>query len=301
MKIGTTSVTTLGAVALLAAGWLWATRPTMPHADAPSPMAAAVAAPPRAAMPPDLLAPATPAERSSLRSPAQFARWLADDSSLRGVQLDGAWDVDAHGVLHPTLALRRRFDQLLTLAGEAKVDEISAFIGEQVRTQYGAAAAQAVLDAWQRYVTLQRHPFTDRIDPANPGSLQAALAERQRVRREILGFDLATAFFAADEAQAQARLTAPPGSTPTDVRTMQIDRSTLDAAALARVQQADAAWADWQRRLADAKQRIAALQAAPELSALQRSEAIERLIAQQFDASEAVRARALLHLSPAVH
>jgi lipase chaperone LimK len=96
-------------------------------------------------------------------------------------------------------------------------------------------------------------------------------------------------------------LTAPPGSTPTDVRTMQIDRSTLDAAALARVQQADAAWADWQRRLADAKQRIAALQAAPELSALQRSEAIERLIAQQFDASEAVRARALLHLSPAVH
>jgi lipase chaperone LimK len=297
MKLRASAVTMLGVLTVLAVAWTFA------HLrSAPVPVAASHDAPiPKAllAAPPDLLAPAAPSERANLRTPAQFAQWLHSASSLRGTQLDGAWDVDNQGTLHPTIALRRRFDQLLTLAGEAKVDEITAFIEHEVTGQHGAAAARAVLDAWQRYVALQRHVFSDRIDPADRGSMQRAFAERQRVRRDILGFDLANAFFGDEEARAEAQLTAPPGSPPaTDVRTAQIDRSALDPAALARLQQADAAWADWQRRLADAKQRIAALQSAPELSDLQKREAVDRLIAQQFDTHEAVRVRALLHLPP---
>jgi lipase chaperone LimK len=296
MKLRSTSVMVLGLLTVSAAGWLWmharaAVAPALvaPH-EAPIPKALL-------ATPPDLLAPAAPAERAQLRTPAQFSQWLHAQSSLRGTQLDGAWDVDGHGALHPTVALRRRFDQLLTLAGEAKVDEITAFIEQQVTEEHGAAAARAVLDAWQRYVALQRHVFTERIDPADRSSLQRALAERQRVRRDVLGFDLATAFFADEEARAEAQLMAPPGSPPpTDVHTAVIDRATLDPAALARLQQADAAWADWQRRLADAKQRIQTLQSAPELSDVQKREAVDRLIAQQFDTHEAVRVRALLHL-----
>jgi lipase chaperone LimK len=59
-----------------------------------------------------------------------------------------------------------------------------------------------------------------------------------------------------------------------------------------------AEWQAWERRLADARAELARLQAAPELSATQRHAAAERLVAERFQGSEAVRARALLSLAP---
>ena len=61
---------------------------------------------------------------------------------------------------------------------------------------------------------------------------------------------------------------------------------------MTRLQREDAAWADWEHRLAGAR---AELSAAKDLSEAQRREAIDRLLAR-FDASEAVRVKALLHL-----
>lgn len=299
MKISATAWMSLAVGLLTLAAWWWAVvrvspPPTGALAVAPSPAQRAQPVP----SPVTLLAPATPLERTSLRSPQQFARWLADDSSLRGVVLDGGWDIDASGHLHATLALRRRFDQLLTLAGEAKVDEITGYIEQQVRDAHGAAAVGEVLDTWQRYLALQRHVYTSQPDPKDRNSLQAALAERQLVRRTVLGPVLAAAFFGEEEAVAQAQWMG--GQPAAPVQSMQIDRASLDPAALVRVQQADAEWADWQRRLEAARADVARLQAAPELSDLQRREAIDRLIAERFNASEAVRARALLHV-PAPH
>lgn len=229
--------------------------------------------------------------------PSGFARWLDEQSSLRGTALDGSWDVDGQGRFRPTLALRRRFDQLLTLAGEARIEEITAFIEHDVRELAGAYAAAAVLDAWQRYLALQGYAWRNGVRLGDRESLAAALAERQQVRRRILGVALAQAFFAEDEAQLQAMLQGRE-ATP-DVLTTRIDRRQLGPEALARLQAEEAAWSLWQRRFEAVRREIESLQAAPELSPPQRAQAVERLLAQRFDPQEAVRVRALLHLPPA--
>jgi len=276
---------------LLAAGWAWMPRP-QPEAAAPAATLSAPAAQRAAAPAPRSTVPTHP------RDAANFARWMSEESSLRGIELDGSWDVDGQGRLEPTLALRRRFDQLLTLAGEATLDEIGAFIERDVLELVGAEGAAAVLDAWRRYVELQRHAFRTPVQGFDRQALAAALAERQQVRRRILGPALAQAFYAEDEAQLQALLQSP-AAPATEPHATQIDRSRLDAAALARLQAEEAAWADWQRRFEAARREIESLQAAPELSPPQRDEAIARLIGQRFDAREAVRVRALLQLPPA--
>jgi lipase chaperone LimK len=279
-------------VLALAAGWRFGMVPAAPQAQgavAAAPVATAAARPALRHPVPD--AAATPGD------PARFARWLNEQSSLRGTDLDGSWDVDGQGRFQPTLALRRRFDQLLTLAGETPVEQITTFIEHDVRELAGGYAAGAVLDAWQRYLELQRHAWRSAAQPGDRSSLAAALAERQQGRLRILGPELAHAFFAEDEAQLQALIQ---GTAPTpEAQTTRIERAQLGPEALSRLQSEEAAWADWQRRFDTARREIQALQAAPELSAPQRLQAIERLIAQRFDAQEAVRVRALLHLPPA--
>jgi len=282
----------LACVLALAAGWRFGAPPAAVLSDAARAPARLHAEPQR----PAVLHP-VPDAAVTPRDPARFARWLNEQSSLRGTDLDGSWGVDGQGRFQPTLALRRRFDQLLTLAGETPVEQITAFVEHDVRELAGGYAAGAVLDAWQRYLELQRHAWRSTAQPGDRASMAAALAERQQVRRRILGPELAQAFFADDEAQLQALIqgTAP----PPEAQTTRIERTQLGPEALARLQAEEAAWADWQRRFDAARSEIQALQAAPQFSAPQRAQAIERVIAQRFDVREAVRVRALLHLPPA--
>jgi lipase chaperone LimK len=272
---------------VLAWGWRGAIAPASAVAEPGLPMPAAGR--------PAMRQPVPSAEPTPV-DPARFGRWLDERSSLRGTELDGSWDVDGQGRFLPTLALRRRFDQLLTLVGETPVERITAFVEHDVRELAGGYAAGAVLDAWQRYLELQRHAWRTQARPGDRQALAAALAERQQVRLRILGPELAQAFFADDAAQLQALMRGEPVAP--EGPTTQIDTARLDALALARLQAEDAAWAAWQRRLEAARREVQALQAAPELSALQRTQAIERLLAQRFDAQEALRVRALLHLPP---
>ena len=279
----------LAVVAALCGVW-WMSRAT--------PAAAVVAAAPVTEAGSTTAAPGMPSAQPAkaaaavARDPAAFGVWMAQHSSLRGTQLDGAWDIDARGQLDPTLALRRRFDQLLTLRGEADVAELGAYIAHEVREQAGNIAAQQVVALWQKYLTLQQHSFTTHADARDRQTWAAALAERQQARRRILGPEVAAAFYADDEAQLQALMQGRTEATPNTG----IDRKSLSADALERLRQEEAAWADWERRLAEARRDIAALQAAPELSDLQRRQSIARLLAQRFDASEAMRVRALLQL-----
>lgn len=279
--------------ALAVGAWMWtgsdepkAVQPEQSRQDA----AAAVSLPGRPTAAPTL-APAGP------HDPAAFERWMSEQSSLRGVVLDGAWDIDADGRLQATVALRRRFDQLLTLVGEASVEEISAYIEHDVREMAGANAVPPVMALWRRYLELQHHAFATNADMRDRATWAAALAERQQVRRRLLGDAVAAAFFADDEAQLQAALaTSPP---PAGVAYSPIDRTTLSPQAAERLRQEEVAWADWELRMAEAQREYTALQARTELSAPQRAEAMERLIVKRFDSSEAVRVRALLRLPPA--
>lgn len=224
-----------------------------------------------------------------------FEHWLAEESSLRGVSLDGAWDLDVEGRLHPTLALRRRFDQLLSLVGEASVGEITAFITHDVQSFAGAPAAQQVVDLWRRYVELQQQPYRTAADMHDRNTWAPALAERRQARQRWLGDEVATAFFAEDDALLQALLAA--SSTSSSETFSSIDRAALSPAAAEHLRKEEAAWADWERRLAQARREHGALQDHAELSALQRDQAMQQYMAHRFDAGERRRVRALLQMA----
>lgn len=262
---------------------------TAPAASLHAPQAGAAAAPPRAA---------------AASSPGQFTQWLAERSSLRGAAPDGSWgEFDAQGRLKPALALRRRFDQLLTLQGEATLEQIAAFAEHDASTALGPAGAQQVMQVWRRYLELMRYEFRTRVDLRDRNSWAAALAERQPVRRNLLGAEWAAAFYAEEEAQLQAAAREP-AVPPADAAAPAANAAGIDVAALppeARQRLADeqAAWADWEKRLALARDEWARLQSAPELSAPQRAAAIEQWMLPRFDAGEQRRVRALLQLPAA--
>jgi lipase chaperone LimK len=276
--------------ALILAAWLWSgiDDPDPSRAQALAPAAAQPQAPVHPAL--ASLSAAAPSA-SAPRSPEDFEHWLEEKSSLRGVSLDGAWDIDSEGRLKPTMALRRRFDQLLTLVGEATLDEIAAYVDHDVTALAGPAAAQQVLDVWRRYVELQKHAFNLQVDMRDRNTWAPAQAERQDVRRRLLGEPVARAFYAEEDTMLQAVLAAPPAAT---VSFQSIDKSTLPPDAAERLRQEEVAWADWERRLADAKREQAALQSHEEMSQAQRDEALNRYVAQRFKADELVRVRALL-------
>ncbi len=240
-----------------------------------------------------------PAERSS----TEFTTWLAEESSLRGAQLDGDWGLDAQGKLHPSLALKRRFDQLLTLLGETTLAQLQQYIEAAVRAKAGPQAAAEVLAIWQRYVQLVGTAFQQAVDPRDWRTWQAALAEQHRVRHALLGPAWADAFYRDEERQLALQIQAaqannestPPASEPPLIR-----RADLTPQQNQKLQTAEADWDRWKIRVTEAKQAVAQLQTAPELSAPQREAAVNRWLAERFDANEQRRVRALIEAQEAL-
>ena len=269
----------------LAAVW-WAEPFASPH---PTPQANQTTAP--AADSPSISASQPAAERQTANAEGQaLATWLAQDSPLRGSSMDGSWSVDAQGQLVPDIALRRRFDYFLQLLGQQPIERISALVQTQAEQALSPAAARDVMQLWQRYLELQQVKFTVQVNPQDPQSISAALAERQIARRSALGRVWADAFYAQEEAQIlqMTQASGPRSSTL-------IDRSTLDPAALARLVQEEALQAQWQSRLSEARGELQRINSAPELSDLQRQQA-QRALLQRFSGEERVRAAALLGL-----
>lgn len=240
---------------------------------------------------------------------------LYGQGSLQGTVPDGEWGVDAQGQLRPTLALRRRFDHYLAALGEATVDELTVLMQAHATRDVGEAATRQIREVWDRYVEVQRHPYRITLRLDDPHTWEAALAERQQVRRERLGLVWAEAFYREEEAalrthiqaargesrgiervaaQTQARLLGPPagGVDPGALHEQRVREFGPEAAE--RLRQEDLAWADWERRLAEAGQLIEALRQAPELSPVQREAAIAGLIESRFTPAERLRARSLL-------
>lgn len=250
---------------------------------------------------------------------ARVAKVL-EHGSLRGSELDGDWGQWVGGQLQPSLSLRRRFDYLLTALGEVQPADLAHWIDQEVSAERGAPAARQVLAVWGRYIRLQQTSFTSQLNPNDAATWQAALAERTAARQQILGVDWAKAFY-ADEGRTFAAFSeklvaqrASGAATPADEQTLAMALLTpaaehneqrhaqrvaqFGAEAAVRLQQEDASWADWEKRLQAARQRMQAIAAAPELSALQRRQAQDAALAQAFSGNELVRARALLGAAP---
>lgn len=261
--------------------------------------------------------PSGPEAEAAGAAVAAVERRLYGTGSLRGTEPDGAWSVDAQGRLQPSIVLRRRFDHYLAALGEASVDELTALMQAHAERDVGAEAAAQIRAVWDRYLAVQRHPYRTQVRLQDPHSWHAALAERQAVRRAQLGPVWAQAFYrdeeqaleahvassrsagadapAAPAAEAAERaLLAPPGA-GTDAAALHEERvRRFGAQAAERLREEDRAWADWQRRLAEAREHIAALQRAPELSQAQRQAAMTRVIDEAFAPDERLRARGLL-------
>jgi lipase chaperone LimK len=290
-----------GVAAGLGAAGVLAVAMSMPGASRTGPAAAAPAH-----TLPDRREPQPDASRAAASAPLSIEAVGAAiaGSSLRGSAADGEWGIDAAGRFHPTREVRRRFDYYLALQGELPLDALQRWMAAQVGERHGAAAAAQVMPVFASYLRLQQHAWRTEADPQRPQTLAPALAERQQVRRALLGIEVAEAFYRDDDAalnaliaQANSGAAAAAKAAPADgVEASDLRQPLPDAPA--RLAQWQAEWDDWERRLTAARAELARLRTAPELSAPQRDATIDTWIDQHFDAAEQRRARALLQLPP---
>ena len=223
------------------------------------------------------------------------------NTSLAGTQPDGDWGVNALGYLRASRALRQRFDYYLSLAGEMPLASIVALFRQAAEKDLKEPALSQVLALWSRFVQLQQHPWKHAVNVQKPDSWSAALSERQIQRRQLLGADVAAAFYAEEEGQLQQmlmRLQAGQGGQ--SGKSDRAEQSVMPATAATHPQASEreaalqAQWQHWEQRLQAARSQLQAYKLAPELSAPQRQQAIEHYLASQFLGTELVRARALL-------
>lgn len=243
-------------------------------------------------------------------APEDLWHTLLTDGSLRGAELDGTWGAWDGRQLTPSADLRRRFDQLLTTLGETRPDELRLLVAWLAERDLGAPGAQAVLEVWDRYLTLQQHAFRETMDLGRPERWASVLQERQLVRRELLGMAWADAFYREEETALRQRLDPPP---PTQNATEPVWTAAAPAGlapqawhhervvalgqeAADRLQAEERAQAEWEQRLTTARSTIEHLSRAPELSPGQRQEAVQNWLNQHFQGSERLRASALLGL-----
>ncbi|HEX5513967.1 MAG TPA: lipase secretion chaperone [Gammaproteobacteria bacterium] len=124
-----------------------------------------------------------------------------------GTAIDGGVLLDAAGNVVPASGLRRLFEYFLTGLGRDDITGLRARLALALREREMAAAAVAqTLALFDRYVEYRR-VLSDLPTPptgllaSDPESLRAAFEERYALRRQILGAELADAFFARDEAE----------------------------------------------------------------------------------------------------
>lgn len=137
------------------------------------------------------------AQYPAVTPPSGFAM---DDSSLRGTEVDGGVSFDANGDVLPDTALRRLFDYYLSLVGERHPAQIRELLKDHLLSRYGLQRAQSVLSYFDRYVgflqRLAESKIGQSIDPHD------RLAKVWALRREMLGDEMASAFFSEEEALA---------------------------------------------------------------------------------------------------
>lgn len=243
------------------------------------------------------------------RSAAQWDSWLLTQSSLRGSSLDGDWGEIGPQGLQPSLALRQRFDQLMTTTGELSPAEMRAMVQTLAERDLGSDAAQ-VMAIWDRYVALTQAPLAMRPDTSHPQQWLEVLREQQALRRQWLGPQWAEAFFGADEAHLKATVqqlalassepkvntevwnAPPPGATTADWQAKREEQFGPQAAI--RLASLDAEESAWELRMDLARHAVRTLSTRVELSSLQRDQALQQWLDAHFKPQEQIRVKALL-------
>lgn len=249
---------------------------------------------------------------AAMRSLSSIRAAVLGDALLSQTQAAGDWGVDAQGKLHPDLALRKRFEHYLLALGSASAAELRALIEDEARKAHGDKAAAEIMSVYDQYWALRSHPPTQRLVLNERETWEPAFLELKAMRRQYLGPVWAEAFYKAEEneflnfvAQADGKagpdrndvnMPVPQMGPGKDANAVHAERVALyGEAAAQRLAQADAEWADWERRLAGARAESQRVQSSPELSEVQRQQAMDQYIQSHFPPDERVRARGLLN------
>lgn len=115
-------------------------------------------------------------------------------SSLAGTEIDGSVRFEPSGSLSADRDLRRYFDHWLGLLGEWPIDRIRNGI-EVALEDLEAVQRAEVLALFERYVGLQRAAAALRLT----GSMEERLQALIDLRRQLLGAEIADAFYGAEE------------------------------------------------------------------------------------------------------
>lgn len=248
-----------------------------------------------------------PAARSSAAPPAAAA-----SSALPATRDRRGWPVD-RGRLIPSPRLRERFDTYLLNPQRLEAAALRVQVEHEARTELGPTLAAEVMQLWDGYAQLSRHVWSARADLQDRRTWQPALDERRAVRTRLLGPLWADAFYREDDrallaliATDPAQLPQPqegmllrpqPGLTPEQAETLYRQRASRFGDVTARrLQQLDAAQADWARRLQAAQEQWANWQGQPQLSADEREAAMDAYLAAHFSSDELPRTRMQLGL-----
>jgi lipase chaperone LimK len=191
------SLIVFSCLVLLAAVW-WGQSAT-PPADPATPQGGGVAALPSP--------PASASGHAGAAGTASMAQLLSASPStlppsLSGTEVDGGVRADSRGNLIVEPAVRDMFEYFLSTLGEASLAEIRVWVAHYLADNLPAGAAEQGWRLFQDYLAY-RESLASIPEPA-PGSsideMEAVMAQRNALRREMLGRDNAEALFALDEA-----------------------------------------------------------------------------------------------------
>lgn len=125
-------------------------------------------------------------------------------SSLRGTEVDGGVSFDANGNVLLDLGLRRLFDYHLSLIGERDLPQIRQLLADYLLGRFDPRKTATVMGCFDRYAgylqRLAESKIGESIDP------QQRLTKVAALRRQMLGDEMASAFFAEEEALAALTL-----------------------------------------------------------------------------------------------
>lgn len=124
------------------------------------------------------------------------ARAIASPPSLKGAELDGEISWLNDGSVRIDLALRRRFDHLLSAIGEVSVAQVRTRLANELKPVAPVAHVTRVLEVFDRYVK-----YLDAAGRVQPeADLKKRLAQAHALRVEKLGEEVTRAFYADEEA-----------------------------------------------------------------------------------------------------
>ena len=127
-----------------------------------------------------------------------------EQSSLRGTEVDGAVLLDANGKVLLDSGMRRLFDYYLSLIGERDLIQIRALLKDHLLGKYSPANVDVVLQFFDRYTD-----YLNALTNLKIGSIvkpEERLQQVTALRKKMLGDEMATAFFADEEALAALTL-----------------------------------------------------------------------------------------------